>query len=211
MKKPIDPYDTLGVPENADEATIKSAWREKTRQHHPDHNPGADPEPFLAIQKAYSILIDPNLRSQYDQFGSTDPNGIQKLAEKEIVALFLNLIDNVQDLEHTNLVEIANGAIDNSQADFQKKVNTTKKAITRLTTASRRLRHKSKNNPVAFVIKSKIKGLCNDIKTLRFNIRVGDEMKKMLEDFEYDLDAVDPLSHFMTMPVQKSPFKFPTA
>jgi hypothetical protein len=31
-----DPYDVLGVPHGASQATIKAAWRKLARQHHPD-------------------------------------------------------------------------------------------------------------------------------------------------------------------------------
>lgn len=35
-----DPYVLLGVSPDADDTTIKSAYRRLARQHHPDHNPG---------------------------------------------------------------------------------------------------------------------------------------------------------------------------
>ncbi len=64
-----DFYATLGVPKDADAATIKKAYRKLARQLHPDHNPGdAKAEArFKDIGEAYSVLSDAEQRQQYDQ------------------------------------------------------------------------------------------------------------------------------------------------
>lgn len=63
-------YDVLGVDKNADDKTIKSAFRKLAKQYHPDVNkePGAE-EKFKEIGEAYSVLGDAEKRKQYDQFG----------------------------------------------------------------------------------------------------------------------------------------------
>lgn len=62
-------YDILGVPENADEETIKKAYRELAKKYHPDRHRGdkAAEEKFKDIAEAYSVLSDPQKRAQYDQ------------------------------------------------------------------------------------------------------------------------------------------------
>jgi molecular chaperone DnaJ len=69
-----DPYEVLGVPRDAGPDEVKSAYRRLARRYHPDVNPG-DPDAedrFKEVGAAYAILSDPEKRSRFDQFGSTD-------------------------------------------------------------------------------------------------------------------------------------------
>ena len=66
-----DYYDVLGVDKNADEKTMKSAFRKKAMDCHPDRHPG-DPEAeskFKELNEAYGILSDGDKRAAYDRMG----------------------------------------------------------------------------------------------------------------------------------------------
>src|ERR1044072_5535144 len=66
-----DYYQTLGVPRNADEKEIKSAYRKLARKYHPDVNPGdkSAETRFKEVSEAYDVVGDPEKRKLYDQFG----------------------------------------------------------------------------------------------------------------------------------------------
>lgn len=66
-----DYYEVLGVSKDADDATLKKAYRKVAKKYHPDVNPGdAEAEKkFKEASEAYAILSDPDKRRQYDQFG----------------------------------------------------------------------------------------------------------------------------------------------
>lgn len=77
MAEKRDYYEVLGISKNATEAEIKSAFRKKAKEFHPDlnkDNPEAA-EKFKEAQEAYSVLSDENKRKMYDQYGHAGVNG----------------------------------------------------------------------------------------------------------------------------------------
>ena len=60
-----DFYEVLGVAKNADEGTLKQAYRKKAMEHHPDRNPGdkAAEDKFKEAAEAYEVLSDAQKRA----------------------------------------------------------------------------------------------------------------------------------------------------
>jgi DnaJ family protein A protein 2 len=68
-----DYYGILNISKDADENTIKKAYRTLAQKWHPDKNKDPDAEDkFKEITEAYSILSDHDKRQKYDQFGLCD-------------------------------------------------------------------------------------------------------------------------------------------
>ncbi len=66
-------YEILGVDKNASADEIKSAYRKLAKQYHPDLNKSEDAgAKFKEINEAYECLSDPQKKSNYDQFGSSE-------------------------------------------------------------------------------------------------------------------------------------------
>jgi len=66
----FNPYDVLGVPIDADDRTVKRAYRNKAKKLHPDA--GGDRDAFERTVKALAVLTDPLRREKFDRTGRID-------------------------------------------------------------------------------------------------------------------------------------------
>jgi molecular chaperone DnaJ len=77
MAQKRDYYEVLGVSRDADEDTLKKAYRKLAMQFHPDRNAG-DPEAerqFKEASEAYDVLRDGQKRQLYDRYGHAGLQG----------------------------------------------------------------------------------------------------------------------------------------
>ena len=67
-----DFYKVLGVAKDADQATIKKAYRKLARENHPDSHPGdqAAEDRFKQVAEAYDVVGDAEKRKKYDEMRS---------------------------------------------------------------------------------------------------------------------------------------------
>ncbi len=67
----IDYYRILELDKNATKNDIKKAYRKLARKYHPDLNPNnaEAQKKFQQINEAHEVLIDPEKRKKYDQYG----------------------------------------------------------------------------------------------------------------------------------------------
>src|SRR3954470_15702690 len=85
-----DLYKTLGVPESADEATIKKTYRKLAKEFHPDvtGNDKKKTERFKEINEAYAVLGDKERRAEYERLkhAPVRPDGMPEGFDPEAFA-----------------------------------------------------------------------------------------------------------------------------
>ena len=59
-------YAVLRVPEDADSAAIRHAYRTLVRRFHPDAGIGSSAQKFREVTEAYDVLSDPQRRHDHD-------------------------------------------------------------------------------------------------------------------------------------------------
>jgi len=91
---PRDYYEVLGVPRNASDQEIKSAYRRLALKHHPDRNPGdaQAEERFKEAAEAYGVLGDPDKRRRYDAYGQAGLGGGAQGFDPTIFADFSDIL-----------------------------------------------------------------------------------------------------------------------
>lgn len=105
-----DYYEELGVPESANDADLKKAFRAASLKWHPDRHqgdPGAE-ERFKRVNEAYQVLSNPEQRAKYDlerkmpsigidwETGQFDPSKIN-FTEESFVFAFARVFGDYLD------------------------------------------------------------------------------------------------------------------
>lgn len=88
-----DYYGLLGVAADAASDHIKTAYRKKAAQFHPDRNAAADAaDKFREVQEAYEVLTDPDRRKAYDENRRTSLIDEPLMVAREIWSAYLEKV-----------------------------------------------------------------------------------------------------------------------
>ena len=90
-------YETLNIKPDATPDEIKSAYRAKANETHPDK--GGDAAEFAPVATAYKTLIDPELRLLYDTTGSAKRTPIEVEVQNILMAMFNDALAQDGDFE----------------------------------------------------------------------------------------------------------------
>jgi len=134
MTASFDPYDLLGIARTATAQAIKSAYRQRVQVTHPDR--GGDPEVFIAVARAFSLLSDPEARQLYDETGIVDENALETL-RKDVAVILADMFDAAVAtaigtglaLDRVDFIAQMRGAVETGLADARLAETRTRREI----------------------------------------------------------------------------------
>lgn len=194
-------YDTLGVPKDASQKDIKTAFRNKAKENHTDKQ-GGDHNKMVAINHAHKILSDKEKRERYDTTGQ-DSN--EQSFETKFIQLvnevFISIIEDTERIENVDIVKSFNSQLNNILANFKEsqRINIFRKE--KYQKVKKRLKCKG-NNVLVTAVDNQINSCDQTLAGLNANIDFIYKAKEILKLYFYDFEKIistEPTS-FITPP-----------
>jgi len=180
----MSPYEELGVEQDADDATIKSAYRRKASKSHPDRE-GGDEETFKRVKKAYEVLSDPHARAHYDQTGQTEKESGPSV--NDIIAMVFAEAAEKLDVEHTDILAEVRKQFEYRAKAIRKEVKALRKSARTWRQMARRIKVKG-HNVVKHMAEVKRKEVLHQYIVNRATRNMLKQALKMMSDWEYTVD-----------------------
>lgn len=191
-------YDDLGVPKDADAATIKKAHRKRVKSTHPDNKEGSAEE-FRKVQNAYLVLSNPDRRKRYDETGDAEHSSIRSPEEQEreeaLQALGSMVVQILAEpdssLDYTDMQKQLLSVTAKTARGMSDDKSKTEREIKRAEKVAKRWKRKKKTegpDMIAAVMTSQIGTLNMRLAQIERALRVNDKVRVMIEEYEYAFD-----------------------
>lgn len=198
MTKKLDPYAELGVEATADETAIKKAYRKRAKETHPD-NKGGSQEQFERVNKAMTILKDPEARERYDRTGDTEMHTAQTTEDKargllsDIVA---GIINGNDDPSSTDLVGFMQAYLGEQIAEHRRKQRELENKKAKAEKMAKRFKRKKPGeNLMSRVADGHARALADKLEVIKTIIAVHEAAAKILLDYSFDFEPVAPIPY----------------
>jgi DnaJ-class molecular chaperone len=189
-----NPYNLLGVMEDASLEQINKAFKECAKLWHPDK--GGDAEVFEKIKRAATVLRDPELRRQYDETGvmpDEKADNAHAAAMERIVNWFINCIEqtgNSYGNSGLDEADFVKGCKDHFKEQIQGSRHNIK-ALTIRVAGFERVLKRLKTRRKADVVATMLISHTNKVKALivgqENDIKCNEHALAILEDYSMDV------------------------
>jgi curved DNA-binding protein CbpA len=183
-------YEVLGLTALATAAEIKAAHRQAVKTHHPDV--GGDARKFEQVQRAYSILSDPERRARYDSTGvEDDPVAAteEQLAHSVIAAFIVPVITGNEDLSKTNIIDTIRNALMQKKTTHVETCRQIERQLGRIDMLMDRLHRKDgSDDTMSALLEQRDRELNEARSREQAQIGVAERALRMLDDYTYRVD-----------------------
>lgn len=181
----MTPYEALGVAADADDATIKGAYRARAHKAHPDK--GGDADEFHAVQRAYDLLSDPERRKRFDETGDVGAAPDKRGRLVNFVAqLITQVIDSTGDIDHSDIIKLAEDHIRKQVADAKAQQLQMDEKIRKYEKTLKKLKFKGQGeNLVANLLRGTIGSIKRTIERIDEQTEEAMQLLEILAEYEY--------------------------
>lgn len=186
-------YQMLGVPVDASTAEIKAAYWTKAKTAHPDL--GGDPEEFVKLTHAYTVLSDPKLRKEYDLAGSVPEESISKQQfrmQANLAAMFEGIISRANGPpEEFDFIGLMKAHVLKTQAEFQGEAAKLEKALSGYHKMHRLIRKKGDGlNLFTLIAEEKVKSLTVEYEQAQQGVGDCRRLFELLQNYDSVVDVI---------------------
>jgi len=206
-----DPYKILGLDpkDRPTQDDIKSAFRKKAMQYHPDHQSDKDnSDEFQEISWANSILSDERKRERYDKYGFLEPdvNEIKQGVQSTIRAYLNQLIDKGEEIFGIDVVSQLSGYCRAQILLAKKDISLLKKRESHLRKVLSKFR---KRKPLSYdfitnIFIEELNAIYQSITTNMTTIRILEETTIVVKSYEFEVDTTIPRNKIVPDPPEES-------
>ncbi len=182
-------YETIGVHETATAEEIKKAYRERSKELHPDANDGDD-KGFAKLAKAYKVLSDPEKRKKYDETGIDTENNEAEQVNSIMAGLTLAFLEHAPSVKTESLTDFVKKQVKEQLGNAKSAVTKLEKEIDRAENAKNRIvRKELGHNLILSVFENKISEARTNIVRHNEAVLLFDKVLEEIESYSYLVDV----------------------
>ncbi len=188
-------YNILDLDASATQEEIKKAFRDKSKDNHPDKI-GDNPKQ-AEINKAYAVLKNPATRKRYDDTGKESAIPFDVRFRAFLQDTFLKLIEQVEDVTHQDLIGSFKNYVKSYISGAEQGKALLEKKLNKFQTILERLKSKQ-DGTISFVITNNITEVKRLILLTEDDIKFFKDCFEILNDYDYTFDLQEE-STFVTV------------
>lgn len=187
-------YATIGVQQDATPEEIKKAYRERSKDLHPDANNGDD-KGFAELAKAYEVLSDPERRKKYDETGDDSDKNDEAQVSSIIANMTIIFLENAEDVKTKSLTDFIKKATNEQLKGANDAIKKAEKEIEKATHAKNRVkREKEGHNLILSVLENKIQESTGAIIRHKAAIELFHKVLEEISAYSYLVDKEETTS-----------------